>query len=573
MDGFIVRRRTTTGGNRRLGLDDLSVSKQFLIDPSRTPRSANSQSDVKKMGAMNSLQPLELPRAHDGPIKQRGMGIDMTLDDAEIPKRRRRRAGFRLRKPSKRMVKLLAILILIIGVAYGGFFIWKVINNSGKVFNGNPLAAIFSEKPLKADQYGRTNVLIFGTSEDDKGHEAPYLTDSLMIASFSKDKKDAYLLSVPRDLWIEYGQTCFTGNRGKINVLYSCAAGEDSEGKPKDEQAGQTALRSKIGSIFGVNIQYSVHVNYTVVRQAVDAVGGITVTIESRVDEGVLDQNFDWKCGVGDPKVSRTEQIRRCPPHGHFIEYPNGPVNLDAEHALYLAQARGDCVPIGNTCKVTYGFEQSNFDREKNQQKILIALKEKATSLGVLANPVKITNLLDALGNNVRTNIDAEEVRSFISLANKLDAKKITSLTLVDPDHRLMTTGMVNGQSVVEPAAGTYNYEEIQKYVSANLSGQAWKLEDATIAVYNGSGVQGAAQKQADKLTAKGFTVDGVDTVATGKYGGKITLYDTIDGKKPATLKKLEAELKVKAIKTTTLPNAVTSSSDFVIIIGSNGAN
>ncbi|QQR51189.1 hypothetical protein IPF89_05585 [Candidatus Saccharibacteria bacterium] len=60
---------------------------------------------------------------------------------------------------------------------------------------------------------------------------------------------------------------------------------------------------------------------------------------------------------------------KNCPPNGHFIDYPNGPVTLDAEHALYLAQARGD---VEN-----YGFEMSNFDREKNQQKLLLQSKRR----------------------------------------------------------------------------------------------------------------------------------------------------------------------------------------------------
>lgn len=80
---------------------------------------------------------------------------------------------------------------------------------------------------------------------------------------------------------------------------------------------------------------------------------------------------------------------KNCPPNGHFIEYKNGLTQLDAEHALYLAMARGDIEP-------TYGLGNSNFDREKNQQKIIVAIKEKAMSTGTITNVGKVSGIIDA---------------------------------------------------------------------------------------------------------------------------------------------------------------------------------
>lgn len=64
--------------------------------------------------------------------------------------------------------------------------------------------------------------------------------------------------------------------------------------------------------------QYSVHVNYTVMRDVVKALDGITVTIESRDPRGQMDSNFDWKCKGGNAYASQATMIKNCPPSGHL---------------------------------------------------------------------------------------------------------------------------------------------------------------------------------------------------------------------------------------------------------------
>lgn len=452
----------------------------------------------------------------------------------------------RLAKPQARRIVLWAIVALLaVSAIAGGWLAFKAFQNGGNVFKGNILD-VLQHAPLKEDANGRTNILIFGTSEDDPGHEAAYLTDSIMVLSVDQDKKDARMFNLPRDLEVEYGQACTPGHSGKINVVYGCNY-DDGD----DEAAGAAALQKTVAEVTGLDIQYYAHVNYSVVRQSVDAVGGITVTIESRDPRGQMDSNFDWKCGVGDPKVSRAERLRRCPPSGHFIDYPNGPVQLDAEHALYLAQARGDLAP-------TYGFEQSNFDREKNQQKIVKALREKALSAGTLTNISKVSALLDAFGNNLRTSFEAKEIQTLVSLAKDIPNDKIQSISLIDGDDAVLL-GNAN------PKAGMYEYSGIQAFLAKKLSSDQVAVEEAHVMVLNGSGVAGVAQQEADKLTAQAFTITGVDNAPEGDYG-KAKIYQIGTGM-PATKAKLEAIYGVKSV-TATPPVAVTGDTNFVVVIG-----
>lgn len=454
-----------------------------------------------------------------------------------------------------RIIKWIIILIISAVILFAGYTLYQTYIAGGKIFKGNLFDIFTTNQPLKQDSNGRTNILVLGTSEDDPGHPAGNLTDSMMILSVDQNKKNAYMISIPRDLYVKYGEACDSGYAGKINVYYSCV----TEGDGVDAQ--RTALMKEagfVGDIFGLDIQYGVNVNYTVFRDVVKAIGGsITVTIESRDPAGQMDSNFDWKCGS-----NYYTRLKNCPPHGHFIDYPNGPVTIDAEHALYLAQARGDTAP-------TYGFEQSNFDREKNQQKILKAIREKAMSIGVLTDVGKVTSVISSLGDNLRTTFEAGEVRTLISLASDIKDGDINSISLIDGDDPVMTTGLVNGQSSVIPAAGDYDYSDLQAYIKKSLSSDPIVRENAGVAVYNGSGVSGVAQAEADTLKSDGFNVTTISTAPDGNYGA-FELYQVGNGN-AATKNKLESLLGVKT-KTTKPPVLVNGNVKFIIIIGTDPA-
>ncbi|MBL8159885.1 LCP family protein [Candidatus Saccharibacteria bacterium] len=450
---------------------------------------------------------------------------------------------FHFGKPSRKAVKRGIIILVILLLLVGGYFVYRFFMTTGKVFQGNVLSAILSQgKPLKTDTMGRSNILLFGTSEDDPEHEGAELSDSIMVASIDQKKNNVFLISIPRDLYVKYGKACISGYEGRINEVYMCGKGDRQDG---DEQAGQSAFRKTVSEVTGLDVQYSAHVNYTALRQAVDAVGGITVTIESDDPRGILDRNFDWRCNY------------TC----YFVKYENGPVNLDGEHALALARARG---AAGG-----YGLPNANFDREKNQRKIIVALKDKATSAGTLANPVAVDKLLSALGDNVRTNIDAEEIKTVLRVAKDTKTKDIVSIPLNDPEEPLVTTGDVGGQSIVRPMAGLYDYDQIAAHVKAVVSGDAAMLEKAKVDVLNASGEAGAAGKQAEKVTDAGIVVEVVGNAPSELNTAPLRIYDLSEGQKPATLKKLEMLFGSKAVQTA--PAGVTSNSDFVIIVGSNG--
>lgn len=520
IDGFVPRRspgvigETRASSERKLPRPDMTngLQRRAPVERSQMPVHIPAQKH-------NGLTPTN---AQNHGLTRADIDDSLSQIDAEQASTKKakttRRGSFKSQR--RRITKSIAIFLLLVGLLVGGWVGVKALLASRTVFKGD-IFGLIQQKKLQQDANGRTNILILGTSEDDPGHQGAHLTDSIMVLSVDQTNKNAYMISIPRDLQVKYGRACNSGYSGKINEFFNCVNQDWDSDAAETER--QTETRKFMGDILGLDIQYSTHVNYTVMRDVVGALGGITVTIESRDPRGQMDSNFDWKCRGGNAYASRATMIKNCPPNGHFIDYPNGPVNLDAEHALYLAQARGDAAP-------TYGFEQSNFDREKNQQKILVAIKEKAMSGGTLTNLSKVTGLIDALGSNLRTNFETSEIRTLMSLAQDIQSSAIQSVNLIDSD-------ILTGDA--QPAAGLYNFTALQAYIKKKIYATGISKEDPHVIILNASGVAGAAQVESDKLTALGMTVDAIGNAPASMTVTTNTIYRVSKTGKVKTAAKL----------------------------------
>lgn len=531
VDGFIPRRRYSGAPTSHTRHADYTG----LRESSETSNLTHASEDREAKGM--ALQPEHTQQGLHRSELDDALGA---IEQPEQAGKKKRRAPLSKKKLIKRIAIVLGVIILLIA----GYLIVKTIMASASVFKGDIFGLVQSE-PLKQDAGGRSNILVFGTSEDDANHDAPWLTDSIMVLSVNQTTKDAYMVSIPRDLEVQYGQACMPGYSGKINVVYGCNY-EDG----KNEEAGADALRKKVSEVTGLEIPYYAHVNYSVVRDIVKALGTITVDIQgSGGAPGIMDSNFDWKCKGGDQYASLATMQKICPPNGHFIDYPNGPAKLDAEHALYLAQARGDREP-------TYGLGNSNFDREQNQQKIIVAIKDKALSTGTLTDIGKVSGLIDAVGKNLRTNFATKEIRTLMSLAEDIPNDAIVRINLLD--EKLLTAS-------AQPVAGQYAFADLQAFIKKKLYATGIAKEDPHVMVLNGSGLAGAAQKEADALELLGMTIDAVGNAPDESYTENIVYQ--VGEAKPKTAAKLTELYGVKPEVIKSIPGVTLGEdTDYVII-------
>lgn len=333
------------------------------------------------------------------------------------------------KRSKKKIAAIVIAVILLIGSVFG-FLAWNQIKD---MFNGSLFDLIAKNEPLERDQFGRSNILVFGTSEDDEGHSGALLADSIMVISVNQDTYDANLMSLPRDLWVKYNSKCSLGSEGKLNASYYCALQENDE----DENKASLAFANQVSEIIGTDVQYYAKVNYSVVESVVDSLGGIEVTINSEDPRGIYDVATK-------------------------IKLANGTHQIDGRTALLLSRARGS---FGG-----YGLARSNFDRERNQQMIVQGILSKASSTGTLANPAKVLSVFGSLGDNIVSNIETKNLKTIVSVANNVKPNMIVQLPLDGKDKPLVITGPYKGVSIVKPSAGIFNYTEIQEYVRQAFS-------------------------------------------------------------------------------------------------------
>ena len=439
--------------------------------------------------------------------------------------RHKKHADRSWKRTFKRSAQIFGVLVLLAGLWFGFKFYKDIAKLTG---NNNPLSLLGAFHPVPLhNQNGRVNILVAANSADDPGHNGANLTDSIMVLSVNTKKNTALILSVPRDLWVEIpGQ-----GHAKINSVYP--------------NGGMDKLQSVVQDNLGLTIDYQALVNYGAFRDLVNAVGNIKITVKSDDPRGIYDPDLDYT-------------TRHC---CALAKYPNGPVTLDGKQALNLARARGDAYG-------SYGYDQSDFTRTMYQREMLIAIKDKASSSSVIANPFKVSSLLDAVGNNIKTNLQVNEIQTLYTYMKKIDDSKIDSYNINSLKGK-NTTMLQNytspdGQSALVPEAGIDDFSDIQTQIQKIFTADAVTKEGALTVVLNGTDMVGLALKQENKLIAKGMDVSIGDAPATQ---ATTTIIDNSNGEMPNTLAYFKNTYHA-TVTTNTALTAAYPNADFILILG-----
>ena len=460
-----------------------------------------------------------------------------SANEAEVEEPHKKRRLHLPRFKSKYVLRT-AIILVVLCLGLTGFLFGKGYFKLHSVFKGGAksataLQANADPKLLKGEGDGRVNILVLG--KGGPGHDGPDLTDTLLVASIDPIAKEAVLLSIPRDMWVKvpgYGQM-------KINSAYAnakYAAQYKGKSDADAEKAGLDTIQQQITDTMGIPIHYRVMVDFEAFRQAIDTVGGVTIDVKTQL----YDPSVAWE-NNHNPVIAAV-----------------GLQTMNGKKALLYSRSR-------------HGSARGDFDRTERQREVILALKDKVLSAGTFSNPVKISQLIDAFGNHIQTDLSLSDMLRLYSIGKNIPSAKITSLGLADPPNDYVTTGAQNGQSIVLPRAGLFDYSEIQNYVRNTLRDGYLKSENANVVVLNGTDTAGLATTKANLLKSYGYNVTLVGDAPTKDYQNT-HIIDLTNGVKKYTKTYLEKRLNLKA--ETKLPDETipTTGVDFVIIVGSNEA-
>ena len=429
------------------------------------------------------------------------------------------------------------LLILSVFIATGGLLFAQGYTKVHKVFKGGAshaaaLQANVSPTLLKGEGDGRINILLLGNGGD--GHDGPDLTDTMMIVSIDPVDKTASLLSIPRDLWVQ------VPNHGsmKINAAYEVGKwgylGKMSASNANTQavEAGFKQVDQVVENVTGLTIDYNTVANFSSFKQAVDTIGGVTVDVPTQL----YDPTMAWENNNNPVLASPGTQV------------------MNGKEALLYVRSRETT---------------SDFARSQRQRSVILAIKQKVLTLGTLSNPLKISGLLSAFGDNMVTDFSLSDAVRAYGIMKDISNDNISSLDLVTPPNGLVTTANMNGISVDEPRAGLFNYTDIQNFVHTTLKDSYLVNEHAQVTVLNGSSKEGLATVKANELKSYGYNVTQVGNAPTRTYA-KTVIVDFTKGTDKYTLNYLQNRYGVHAVNLAPDPTIQRNGADFIVILGND---
>lgn len=386
----------------------------------------------------------------------------------------------RLTHPAKkarritRWIKLIASVGILGGLLYAGYVLfWPAQATLQDLFNAPAAVLSFLRPPedsLKSTN-GRTNILLLGIDYRKNG-TGEDLSDTMMVASVDmlSKNKDVVFISIPRDLWIlTPGWDSANPKNNKLpqwaKINAANAYGDNinhvfGNFDPYPNGAGLGEAREAVQQVLGIQIHYVVRINFYGFKQIVDDLGGVSVTVEN----SFVDCQYPVE-GHEDPRIYSESQMYMRP----CVSFKKGPTYMDGETALEFSRSRH-----GNN------GEGSDLARAKRQQKVLIAIRDKALNVGTFLDPLKVSNLIKELGDNIQTlGVDFSQVGQFYKVAQAINEDSAQHIVLTDsPDYNpdgtvLLTVGnsaLYDGAFVFLPTAGQGNYTQIQTYVARKLA-------------------------------------------------------------------------------------------------------
>lgn len=301
---------------------------------------------------------------------------------------------------------LAVVVLLTHGVV--GYYAWSFYDAGSKIFVGEPSPDRSTDpavSPSQTDDFAATpfatpatpdaRITVLFTGIDHTTTRTENLTDTLLIVSLDPTTHKVAMVSFPRDI-SDFKLWDGSIYHGKINSLMSYAKSHPS----KFPEGPLPTLVHELSYLLGTEIHYYAALDIDGFRRMIDAVGGVTVT----VDRAINDFRYDWLDGS---------------PHGLHIKA--GTQLMDGRLALAYVRSR-------------YGVGDNDFTRAARQQQLLLALRTKMTDSAMIA---KLPELLGVAGETIRTNFPPDRIDEMVGIARLIDETAISRTVLQPPKYSI----------------------------------------------------------------------------------------------------------------------------------------
>lgn len=454
--------------------------------------------------------------------------------------------------------------LVIIGLSVSYFWLHSITK---KIFitHTNPKTTTASASISSIQQYldNKTSFNIVLLGYGGGNHDGAYLTDSMMVVHVDPKNQKVFLISIPRDIWIKIPTNGTDGNYWKINAAYEL--GLDTTSYPnkqsqfKGADGGGRMAEYIVSQVTGLSIDYFVGMDFTGFKHTIDTLGGVDINVETAFTdpEYPIDGKETDLCGHQPSEIptldaqatqSAVETVYPC--RYENLHFDAGLQHMDGERALSYVRSRHSLQ------------DGTDFGRAKRQRNLLVAVKQKIFSAGFIP---QIIPFITSLGDDLRTDMAIDDVKTFLQNAPVLNKYQISTLALTDQNY-LIDTFSNDGQAVLEPKDGLDNWTNVRNWISDQLSGKVTPVS-AVVQVENGTNIPGLAGLATNRLKNQNIqTLTPTDT-QNNIQTTTITVFDKNVNQTQIDI--LKKEFNLTAITYTT-PTVSQPTYNIIVVVGND---
>jgi polyisoprenyl-teichoic acid--peptidoglycan teichoic acid transferase len=252
-------------------------------------------------------------------------------------------------------------------------------------------AGVEAQKKGHVSVTGAKNILLVGIdARPVQNSTDPIRADSIIVLHIPADHRSAYLISIPRDTWVEIpafdnGVHKSPRQYDKINGAYALG-GKGLTGAPARAEATEL-LALTIREHWGLQFDAAATVDFEGFQQVVGVLGGVDMYVDQETTSVHVGHTKSGEVKVPFRQYTRADGSTGLDPVPGVtpVVYHVGYQHLEPWQALDYVRQR-ETLP------------NSDYDRQRHQQQFIKALFKQMLSRDVLTNPVLFNKVLGVVG-------------------------------------------------------------------------------------------------------------------------------------------------------------------------------
>jgi LCP family protein required for cell wall assembly len=241
------------------------------------------------------------------------------------------------------------------------------------------------------DLKGPIDILLMGVDARKRWAVDDLRSDTLIVLHIPASHDQAFLVSIPRDTEMRvpaFAKSKYPGGVAKANEAFFHGA-QNGGGWA----GGAQLMAQTIKANTGISFDGAAIIDFYGFKSVIDALHGVRMCVDQRVKS----HHMVWVDG----KPLFLADARKTGKPQKPIWHEVGCKNMEGWEALDYSRQR-------------YGLKNGDYDRQRHQQQLIKAIAKKASGSGVLANPVKVSQLIKAAGKAFVLDTGGVPVADFI---------------------------------------------------------------------------------------------------------------------------------------------------------------